>query len=51
MFRIIKDGLQVLETNSISVLIEWLDKHGDDYNPKEIDIIPTQHRHPTETSI
>ena len=44
MFRIIKDGLLIIETNSISVLIEWLDKNGDDYNPKEIDIIPRQHR-------
>ena len=51
MFRIIKDGLLILETNSISVLIEWLDKNGDDYNPKEKDIVPTQHRYSTETSI
>ena len=43
MFRIIKDGLLILETNSISVLIEWLDKNGDDYNPKSIDIVPTHH--------
>ena len=43
MFRIIKDGLLILETNSISVLIEWLDKNGDDYNPKSIDIVSTHH--------
>ena len=43
MFRIFKDGLQIIETESISVLIEWMDKNGDDFNPREIDIIPRQH--------
>ena len=43
MFRIFKDGLQIIETESISVLIEWMDKNGDDYNPKSIDIVPTHH--------
>ena len=38
MFRIFRDGLQIIETESVSVLLEWLEKHGDDYNPREIDI-------------
>lgn len=38
MFRIFKDGLQIIETESVSVLIEWLDKNGDDYNPRDISI-------------
>ena len=38
MFRIFKDGLQIIETESVSVLLEWLDKHGEDYKPRDISI-------------
>jgi len=39
MFRIIKDGLPVIETQSVSILIEWLEKQ-EEYVVKEIEIVP-----------
>tara|TARA_Y100000310_G_scaffold229347_1_gene231772 strand:- start:1427 stop:1561 length:135 start_codon:yes stop_codon:yes gene_type:complete len=36
MFRIMRDNRMLLETSSISILLEWLEKNGDDYDPKAI---------------
>ena len=43
MFKIMRDNRVLIETDSISLLIEWLVKNGDDYEPKAIYITPTNY--------